>query len=51
MSANVPVVQQSDFHYDCRTQIAAAIQNIIGGADATQALKDAEDQLNMDMGN
>jgi lactose/L-arabinose transport system substrate-binding protein len=51
MGANVPVVQQSDFHYDCRTQIAAAIQNIIGGADTTSALKDAEDQLNMDMGN
>ena len=51
MGANVPVVEQSDYHYDCRTQMAAAVQNIIGGADETQALKDAEDQLNFDMGN
>ncbi|MCI2048931.1 MAG: sugar ABC transporter substrate-binding protein [Lachnospiraceae bacterium] len=51
MGANVPVIEQSDYHYDCRTQLAAAVQNIISGADETQALQDAEDQLNLDMGN
>ena len=51
MGANVPVVEQSDYHYTCRTQIAAAIINIINGADTTQALQEAEDQLNFEMGN
>ena len=51
MGANVPVVEQSDYHYPCREQMAAAVQNIIGGADITQSLKDAEDQLNFAMGN
>jgi hypothetical protein len=31
--------------------MAAAIQNIIGGADVTTSLQDAEDQLNFAMGN
>ncbi len=51
MGANVPVVEQSDYHYTCRTYVAAAIHNIIEGADLTSALQDAEDQLNFDMGN
>jgi lactose/L-arabinose transport system substrate-binding protein len=51
MTANVPVVEQSDYHYTCRTQIAAAIINIINGTDTATALKDAEDQLNFEMGN
>jgi lactose/L-arabinose transport system substrate-binding protein len=49
MGANVPVVEQSDYHYTCRTQIAAAIQNIINGADEKSALQDAEDQLKFAM--
>lgn len=51
MGQNVPVIEQSDYHYDCRTQMAAAVQNIISGADEKQALQDAEDQLNFTMGN
>jgi lactose/L-arabinose transport system substrate-binding protein len=51
MGANVPVIQQSDYHYQCREQVAAAITNIINGADTASALKDAEDQLNFAMGN
>ena len=47
--ANVKVVEQSDYHYTCRTQIATAIQNIISGTDEKQALKDAEDQLKFAM--
>ena len=51
MGANVPVIEQSDFHYGCRTQVAAAIINIKDGADTADALKEAEDQVNFDMGN
>lgn len=50
MGANVPVVEQSDFHYDCRTQIASAIQSIIAGeADTETALETAETQLQQAM--
>ncbi|OON86667.1 sugar ABC transporter substrate-binding protein [Oribacterium sp. C9] len=49
MGANVPVVEQSDFHYPTRTQVAAAIQSIINGADADSAIKDAEDQVRFTM--
>lgn len=51
MGANVPVIEQSDYHYTCRTQIAAAVINIHDGADTMTALKEAEDQLNFEMGN
>jgi lactose/L-arabinose transport system substrate-binding protein len=46
MGSHVPVVEQSDFHYDCRTQIASAIQSITAGeADTATALETAESQL------
>ena len=45
MGENVPIVEQSDFHYPCRTQVAGAIQNIINGTDTATALKDAQEQL------
>lgn len=51
MGAHVPVVEQSDYHYTCRTQIAAAVINIHNGADTMTALQEAEDQLNFEMGN
>lgn len=51
MGSHVPVVEQSDYHYTCRTQIAAAIINIQNGTDVTEALQAAEDQLNFEMGN
>lgn len=51
MGANVPVIEQSDYHYTCRQYIAAAIINIINGADVTTELQTAEDQLNFEMGN
>ena len=50
MGSHVKVVEQSDYHYTCREQVAAAIQNIIGGADIKSSLKDAEDQLTFEMG-
>lgn len=51
MGAHVPVIEQSDYHYTCRTQIAAAVINIHNGADTMTALQEAEDQLNFEMGN
>lgn len=50
MGANVPVVEQSDYHYTCREQISAAIINIQNGTDTKQALQDAQDQLSFAMG-
>ena len=51
MGANVPVVEQSDYHYSCRSLISSAIINIAqGGASTEDALKEAEDQLRFDMG-
>lgn len=51
MGANVPIVEQSDYHYTCRQYLAAAIINIINGADMMTELQAAEDQLNFEMGN
>ena len=51
MGANVPVVEQNDYHYDCRRLVGAAIINISqGGASTEDALKDAEEQLRFQMG-
>ncbi len=50
MGANVPVVEQNDFHYSARTQIQAAITNVINGSDLDTELKNAEDQVRFEMG-
>ena len=51
MGTHVPVVEQSDYHYSCRSLIASAIINIAqGGASTEDALKEAEDQLRFEMG-
>ena len=50
MGSHVPVVEQSDYHYPCRTYVAAAIINIHNGADIDDELKNAEDQLRFEMG-
>ena len=51
MGANVPVVEQSDYHYSCRSLIAAAIINVLQNGYSTEdALKEAEDQLRFEMG-
>ncbi len=47
---HVPVVEQSDFHYTAREQVAAAIQNILNGTDLDTAMQDAQDQLAFAMG-
>lgn len=52
MGSHVKVIEQSDYHYTCRTQIAAAIIDIQqNGTDVMTALQAAEDQLNFEMGN
>ncbi|MDO4805098.1 MAG: sugar ABC transporter substrate-binding protein [Lachnospiraceae bacterium] len=51
MGTEVPVVEQSDYHYDCRRLVAAAIINIIQNGYTTEdALKEAEEQLRFQMG-
>ena len=51
MTTKVPIVEQSPYHYSARNYVGSAIINIINGADTASALKDAEDQLNFEMGN
>lgn len=51
MGTHVQIIEQSPYHYTCRTQIAAAIINAINGADLDTELQNAEDQLNFEMGN
>lgn len=51
MGAHFPVVEQSDYHYSCRSLISSAIINIAQGDASTEdALKEAEDQLRFEMG-
>ncbi len=50
MTANVPTVEQNDAHYSCRTYLAAAIVDIINGADEMTELENAETQLRFEMG-
>lgn len=49
MGSKVTPVEQNDAHYTARTQVAAAIQNIIGGADVDSAISDASDQIEFAM--
>ena len=51
MGTNVQIVEQSDYHYSARNYVGTAIVNIINGADTMEALQEAEDQLNFEMGN
>ena len=51
MGSHVKTVEQSDFHYSARNYVGSAIVNIINGADIMEALQEAEDQLNFEMGN
>jgi lactose/L-arabinose transport system substrate-binding protein len=51
MGSHVQAVEQSDYHYSCRTYVAAAIINIKNGSDTATELQAAEDQLNFEMGN
>ncbi len=50
MGANVPVVEQNDYHYPCRNYLSTALINVVNGADAASELQNAEDQLKFEMG-
>ena len=50
-TANVPVVEQNDFHYKCREEIGNAIINITqNGYDRDQELEEAQTNLRFAMG-
>ena len=49
MGANVPVVEQSDYHYTARTYVGNAITNIINGADVDSAIQEAQDLVAFEM--
>ena len=51
MGTHVQIIEQSDYHYSARNYVGTAIVNIINGADTMEALQEAEDQLNFEMGN
>jgi len=50
MGSHVPVVEQSDFHYNARTYVGNAITNIQNNADMESELQTAEDQVNFEAG-
>lgn len=51
MGSHVKTIEQSPYHYTCREKLGAAIINIVNGGDIDEELKNAEDQLNFEMGN
>ena len=47
---HVPTIEQSDYHYAARTQLATALQNVLtNGEDVESALANAEQQLRFEM--
>jgi len=51
MGANVPVIEQNDFHYTVRENLGAAIINAVNGADLQTEVEAACQQINFAMGN
>ena len=49
MGANVPVVEQNDYHYTARTYVGNAITNIVNGADVDSAIQEAQDLVSFEM--
>ena len=48
---NVPTVEQSDYHYACRTYMATAVINVLqNGYTVEDALEEAEQNLRFEMG-
>ncbi len=47
---HVPTIEQSDYHYAARTQLATALQNVLtNGEDVDAAIANAEEQLRFEM--
>ena len=51
LGSHVQTIEQSPYHYTCREKLGAAVINIVNGGDVDEELKNAEDQLNFEMGN
>ena len=49
MGANVPVIEQNDFHYQARTYVGNAITNIINGGEVEAELQYAQELLEFEM--
>ncbi len=49
MGANVPIVEQNDFHYTVRGYVGNAIVNIINGADIESELQQAQELIDFAM--
>ena len=49
MGANVPIVEQNDYHYTVRGYIGNAIQNILGGTSVEDALAEAQELIDFAM--
>ena len=50
MGTHIPVIEQSDFHYQMRTVLGVALTNAINGADLMTELEAAETQIRFEMG-
>ena len=50
MGSHVQTIEQSPYHYTCREKLGAAVINIVNCADIDEELKNAEEQLNFEMG-
>jgi lactose/L-arabinose transport system substrate-binding protein len=50
MGTHIPVIEQSDFHYQMRTVLGTALTNAINGADLMTELEAAETQIRFEMG-
>ena len=49
MGSHVPVVQQSDFHYNLRTLVNTLITNVQNGADIDSEIQSAQDQIEFEI--
>lgn len=49
MGSHVKVIEQSDYHYTCREKVAAAITNIHNGTSVSDALAQAQSELEFAM--
>ena len=49
MGSHVPVIQQSDFHYNLRTLVNTLITNVQNGADLDEEIQLAQDQIEFEI--
>jgi len=50
MGTHIPVIEQSDYHYQIRTVLGVALTNAVNGADLMTELEAAETQIRFEMG-